>query len=153
VERLMKKFRIKYHRLTPYWSQANRLMERFNKSLCNSLAKLMDESAEWDIFVESALWAYHTSINSSTQLSSFMIIYGIQPQFPADQFQPQNLWDRITQIVEGLSRLRDRAKMTIKRAQQSIKNAYPVKSIKQTFKIEDQVIMWWTPANIGEICT
>src|SRR6266542_6902866 len=50
------------------------------------------------------------------------------------------------QIVEGLPRLRDRAKMMIKRAQQSIKNAYPVKSTKQTFKIGGQVTMWWTPA-------
>src|SRR6266540_5438928 len=50
------------------------------------------------------------------------------------------------QIVEGLPRLRDRAKIAIKRAQQSIKNAYPVKSTKQSFKIGDQVTMWWTPA-------
>ena len=27
-----------------------------------------------------------------------------------------------------------------------MKNAYPVKSTKQTFKIGDQVTMWWTPA-------
>jgi len=50
------------------------------------------------------------------------------------------------QIVEGLLRLRDRAKLAIKRAQQSMKNAYPVKSTKQSFKIGDQVTMWWTPA-------
>ena len=66
-----------------------------------------------------------------------MIIYGIQPQFSADQFQPQNLWDRMMQIVKGLPRLRDRAKMAIERAQQSMKNAYPVKSTKQKFKIRD----------------
>ncbi len=116
-------------------------MERFNKSLCDSLAKLVKESAEWDIFVELALWAHRTSINSSIQLSPFMIVYEIQPQFLADQFQPQNLWDRMMQIVKGLPRLRDRAKMAIKKAQQSMRNAYPVKSIKQTFKIGDQVTM------------
>ncbi len=66
-------------------------MERFNKSLCDLLAKLMDESAEWDIFVEPALWVHRTAINSSIQLSPFMIVYEIQPQFPADQFQLQNL--------------------------------------------------------------
>ena len=59
-----------------------------------------------------------------------MIVYGIQPQFPADQVQPQNLWDRMMQIVEGLPRLRERAKMAIKRTQQSMKNTYPVKSTK-----------------------
>jgi len=50
------------------------------------------------------------------------------------------------QIVEGLLRLRDRAKMAIKRVQQSMKNTYLVKSTKQTFKIGDQVTMWWIPA-------
>ncbi len=76
----------------------------------------MDKSAEWDIFIEPALWMHHTFINRSTQLSPFMIVYRIQPQFPADQFQLQNLWDRIMQIVEELPRLRDRIKMAIKRA-------------------------------------
>jgi len=145
VEKLTEKFRVKYHQSTPYRPQANGLVERFNKFLCDSLAKLVDESARWDIFVEPALWAHRTSINSFTQLSPFMIVYGIQPQFPADYFQPQNLWDRMMQIVEGLSRLHDRAKIAIKRAQQSMKNAYSVKSTKQRFKIGDQVTMWWTP--------
>src|SRR6266540_2935225 len=146
VEKLIGRFRVKHHRSTPYRSQANGLVERFNKSLCDSLVKLVDESAEWDIFVEPALWAHRTSINSFTQLSPFMIVYGIQPQFPVDQFQPQNLWDRMMQIVKGLPRLRERAKMAIKRAQQSMKNAYLVKYTKQKFKIGDQVTMWWTPS-------
>jgi len=98
VEKLIEKFRVKYHRSTPYRPQANGLVERFNKTLCNSLAKLVDESAEWNIFVKLALWAYRTAINSSTQLSPFMIVYGIQPQFPADQFQPQNLWDHMMKL-------------------------------------------------------
>jgi len=51
------------------------------------------------------------------------------------------MWDRMTQIVKGLPRLRDCAKMAIKKAQQSMKNAYPVKSTKQVFKIRDQVTM------------
>src|SRR6266542_4001133 len=46
VERLTEKFRVKHHRSIPYRPQANRLVERFNKSLCDSLAKLVDESAE-----------------------------------------------------------------------------------------------------------
>jgi len=46
------------------------------------------------------------------------------------------------QIVKGLLRLHDRAKMVIKRAQQLIKDVYLMKSIKQIFKIGDQIIMW-----------
>ena len=82
---------MKYHRSTPYQPQANGLVKRFNKSLYDSLAKFMNESAEWNIFIEPVLWAHRTFINSSIQLSSFMIVYEIQLQFPADQFQLQNL--------------------------------------------------------------
>jgi len=38
------------------------------------------------------------------------------------------------QIVKGLLRLRDRAKIAIKRAQQSMKDAYPVKSTNKLLK-------------------
>ncbi len=58
VKKLIEKFRFKYHRSIPYRPQVNGLVEHFNKSLCDSLAKLVDESAEWDIFVEPALWAH-----------------------------------------------------------------------------------------------
>jgi len=115
VEKLTEKFRIKHYRSTLYWSQVNGLMEYFNKSLCDSLAKFVHESAEWNIFVEPALWAHRMFINNSTQLSPFMIVYGIQPQFPTNQFQPQNLWDRMMQIVNRLLRQHDHAKIAIKR--------------------------------------
>ncbi len=46
VEKLTEKFRVKHHRLIPYRPQANGLVECFNKSLCDSLAKLVGESAE-----------------------------------------------------------------------------------------------------------
>ena len=52
------------------------------------------------------------------------------------------------QIVKGLLKLRDHAKMVIIKAQQLIKDTYPVKSIKQTFKIGDQVTMWQTLVQI-----
>jgi len=47
----------------------------------------MNELAEWDIFIELALWMHQMSINRSMQLSPFMIIYGLQLQFSADHFQ------------------------------------------------------------------
>ncbi len=46
VEKLMEKFWVKYYRSTSYRSQANGLVEHFNKSLYDSLAKLVDKSAE-----------------------------------------------------------------------------------------------------------
>ncbi len=46
VGKLMDKFQVKHHYSTSYKSQTNELVKWFNKSLCNLLAKLMNESAE-----------------------------------------------------------------------------------------------------------
>ncbi len=146
VQELMERFRVKHHRSTPYRPQANGLVERFNKTLCDSLVKLSEESADWDLLVGPALFAHRTATNRSTQLSPYMIVHGIEPQFPGDQLPRQTLWDHMKNMAEGMPRLRDRAKMAIRRAQEKMKNAYPVQMTKQSFKIGDKVTMYWKPA-------
>ncbi len=54
VKQLTEKFWVKHHRSILYRSQANELIERFNKSLCDLLAKLVDESAIVTIY--DCLW-------------------------------------------------------------------------------------------------
>ena len=49
-------------------------------------------------------------------------------------------------MADGMPRLRDQAKMAIRRAQEKMKNAYPVQMTKQSFKIGDKVTMYWKPA-------
>ncbi len=43
IQRLTKRFRIKYSLLSPYHPQSNELVERFNKTLCEGIAKLAEE--------------------------------------------------------------------------------------------------------------
>ncbi len=43
IQRLTKRFRIKYSLSSPYYPQSNRLIERFNKTLCEGIAKLAEE--------------------------------------------------------------------------------------------------------------
>ena len=84
VQDLMERFCVKHHRSTPYRPQANRLVERFNKTLCDSLVKLSEESADWDLLIGPALFAHRTATNRSIQLSPYMIVHGIEPQFSRD---------------------------------------------------------------------
>ncbi len=43
IQRLTKSFRIKYSLSSSYHPQSNRLVERFNKTLCEEIAKLAKE--------------------------------------------------------------------------------------------------------------
>jgi len=109
IQNLTEKFRIKHHHSTPYRPQANRLVERFNKTLCDSLVKLAEESAEWDKLVEPALYAHRTTVNNSTGLSPYNIVFGIELRLITDEDDrnSQDWWKRLLNIVDGLPQLRE----------------------------------------------
>ncbi|GET63738.1 DDE-type integrase/transposase/recombinase [Rhizophagus irregularis DAOM 181602=DAOM 197198] len=56
VKSLMEEFQIKHNFSTPYHPKTNGLIERFNKTLCESLAKLSNIE-DWDLKVPGVLFA------------------------------------------------------------------------------------------------
>lgn len=82
---------MKYYQSTPYKSQANRFVERFNKILCDSLVKLLKESTEQDLLIELTLFIYYIAVNRLTQLSLYIIVYRIMLQFSKDQLFKQSM--------------------------------------------------------------
>ncbi len=51
IQKLIKRFRIRYNLSSPYHLQSNRLVERFNKTLCEGIAKLAEEVDQQDRFI------------------------------------------------------------------------------------------------------
>src|SRR6266498_3118840 len=60
IEKLLERFKIKHNLSTPYHPKTNGLVERFNKTLCESLAKLNEERENWDEYISPTLFAYRT---------------------------------------------------------------------------------------------
>src|SRR6266498_4815187 len=73
IEELMKKFNIKYNFSTPYHPKINGLVERFNKTLCESLVKLVEERNNWDQYLMPSLFAYNTSKQNLTKIEPFYL--------------------------------------------------------------------------------
>ena len=76
---------IKHQLASPYHSQTNGLTERFNNTLCQSLAKTAEEhGAEWDRYVAPTLFAYRVKKNETSSYTPFFLVYGREPIIPAD---------------------------------------------------------------------
>ena len=70
---------------TAYHPQTNELDERFNQPLQRAIMKMVEENQnEWDKFLDSDLFAYCTSKQSSTKFSPFFLMYGRKPRVPVD---------------------------------------------------------------------
>lgn len=77
VNRCLFKMTNTEHRISSaYHPQTNELVERFNQTLQRSLVKLVnDNQNDWDELLDGVLFAYRTSIQKSTQVSPFELVY------------------------------------------------------------------------------
>src|SRR5256886_14567823 len=76
IEHLLKTFNIKHLLSSPYHPQTNGLVERFNRTLCEALAKVSEKENQWDEYLEQVLFAYRTTKHATTKKTPFFMIYG-----------------------------------------------------------------------------
>ena len=75
IKELTKRFQVKYSLSLPYHSQSNGLVERFNRTLYEGLAKLGDSIYDWDRFIQPVLFAYKTKQLRITGRLPFQLIH------------------------------------------------------------------------------
>jgi len=70
---------------TPYYPQANGLVEAINKILVTMIQRIIDvHRLNWHNMLFSALWAYRTSVKASTVFTPFQLVYGLEAVLPIE---------------------------------------------------------------------
>ena len=65
--------------------KGNGLDERFNQTLQNMLVKfIMDKKDVWDVFLDTCVYVYNTSVHESTSFSPFEVMFGRRAFMPVD---------------------------------------------------------------------
>eukprot|EP00253_Pinus_taeda_P026681 PITA_26681 len=70
---------------TPYYPQENGLVEAVNKVLITMIRRIIGiHRLNWHNMLFSALWAYRTSVKTSTGFTPFQLVYGLEAVLPIE---------------------------------------------------------------------
>src|SRR6266487_3882841 len=148
VDELCRKFEIKHKLSSPYHPQTNGLVERFNRTLCEALAKVSEKENQWDEHIEQVLFAYRTTKHSTTKRTPFFMTYGREAILPIDEmeiqeniFEKESILKRIYEAI-NLTEKQDEARKNIEKSQENQKEKYDKKIKKETeLNIGDKVLL------------
>jgi transposase InsO family protein len=159
LDSLCNELGVKHQLSTAYHPQTNGLVERFNRTLCEALAKYANENKDdWDIYLSSVLFAYRTKRHNTTRHEPFYLMYGrdavlpiefavktIQVELPAredeDEFQ-QDLFKRVHTLTGKIIGDRLKVQDTIYQSQQEQKRRHDESIRVVQFKIGDLVLLY-----------
>src|ERR671938_659907 len=143
MKELTEKFRIKHNLSTPYHPETNGLVERFNKTIGKALAKLSDQTPEWESNIPPILFAYRTSKHNSTGITPFYLTYGREAELPISNDDKEvTMTERIETLINELPIKREKAKTNNMKSQQRQKKYHDQKKLQETFEIGQKVLYY-----------
>jgi len=138
LRHITKRTHVKHIFTATYHPQANGQVERMNQTLMNMLRKLsQDKPHVWDEHIETSLFAYRTTIHSTTKFTPFYLLHGCEAVTPLNRKlapigNEKDLKKRQGQLVEIMSK-RAQARDNIVKGQSSQKIQYDKKLQDSTY--------------------
>ena len=144
IDQLSAFFNIKHIRTSVYHPQSNGKVERFNRVMNDSLAKLVDSTQrDWDTKIPGVLSAYRTAKHESTKYSPFFTLFGRDPILPCDsllapKFRYQGE-EYLPTMLENLHRAHHHIRHNLERSHERNREYYDRKAKPVNIKVGDAV--------------
>ena len=148
---------IKKTNTTAYHPQTDGLVERFNRTLLDMLAKTTDGTGrDWDIQLPYVLFAYRSSVHPSTGESPFYLMHGRDPRLPTEeamsppvQRYPVDATDYKTEMTTRMAAAWELARSQVKKAQNKQKEYYDRHATPQNIAKGERVFVYMPAAKSG----
>ena len=127
IRELTKKFQVKHSLSSPYHPQSNGLVEWFNRTLCEGLAKVTEYIEDWDDYIQPVLFAYRIKELRILQTSPYKVVYGKEPLLSMDKpGKARTLLERLIEITDKVPNLREKSRLAIKKAQEKLEKSFGI---------------------------
>ena len=84
VDTLVQRYSIRHNRSSAYRPQTNGAVEVANKNVKRILRRMVETSRDWLEKLPFALWAYQTSLRTSTGATPYSLVYGMEAMLPVE---------------------------------------------------------------------
>ena len=142
-------FGVKQSFSTAYRPQAQGEVERCNRSITNLLRNFVNtKQTDWDKYITPLVWALNTSENRPLGYSSFLLVFGRLPVFPAEADLPDPLTmnntvrDHLADIVQRQAECSRFAEQHLREQQAQMKKQHDKKATDTPIHPGDTVYVY-----------
>ncbi|KAG8488270.1 hypothetical protein CXB51_018004 [Gossypium anomalum] len=84
IVEVCRQFKIKHHNSSPYRPKMNGAVEAANKNIKQIMGKMTETYKDWHEKLPFALYAYRTSVRTSTGATPYSLVYGMEAVLPIE---------------------------------------------------------------------
>lgn len=144
TKRIAKRFKIKQIKTTAYSPASNGVAERQHSSLAEYLKAFAEKFADWDQWIQLAIFNHNTNVHESTRHTPYELVFGrlaVTPSF--DPPEPEDLRPTyhhyLRDLITKLNELQNNARIRLIASKERNKRYYDRKINPQNFRINDSV--------------
>ena len=146
MKKVAKRFRIKRYTTSAYHPQSNGSIERSHHVLTEYLKLYIENSRNWDEWVELAIFSYNTSVHEGMKFSPHELVFGNLAREPISEIIiEENMEPTYTEYLRDLfdkiDTVQQMARENLIKSKLRSKKYYDRRINPQNFKIEDQVYL------------